>query len=216
MTKQGVRSAVDNLKTHGDYGLRAVHWDRGDYRLSDLPFPPTTRPAFSSSLREGLVALADEVVGKTLNGRTGVAGNLGLAMLAEDNGLLRLSNGDTLTSRSRVNASVFGSGYDVSLTANKETLGKSLVLGSGVTVDNSGNGFHLLGLDLETGRGSPDAVSGGADDGALGDVTGADEAGIDVCLPRHYEMGVVDGITEMKRHEQKKGERKDVAKVFFS
>lgn len=120
--------------------------------------------------------------------------------------------------RSSVDAAVLGSGHDVSLTANEETLGKGLVLGGAVTADDGGDGLHLLGLDLfacrqishrsfevrphrassrfhvylQIGRGSPGAVAGGADDGALGDVAGADKAIFPFCVNIVSSWGAAD------------------------
>lgn len=42
-----------------------------------------------------LVSLANEVISQALNSRAGVARNLGLAVVADNNGLLGLGNGDT-------------------------------------------------------------------------------------------------------------------------
>lgn len=49
-----------------------------------------------------LVTLADQVIGEALNGRAGVASDLGLAVHADDDGLLRLGNGDTIASLFRL------------------------------------------------------------------------------------------------------------------
>jgi hypothetical protein len=42
----------------------------------------------------GLVALADQVVGQRLDGGGGVSGDVGLAVVADDDGLLRLGDSD--------------------------------------------------------------------------------------------------------------------------
>jgi hypothetical protein len=128
-----------------------------------------------------LVARLDEVVGKTFDGGGGVTGDLGLAVVADDDGLGGLCDSDAgttllLTCRSSVDAPVLSSGHDISLTSDVETFGKSLVLGLLVTANNVRDGLHLFRLELEVGRSSPDAVTSGADDGTLVDVTGADEA----------------------------------------
>lgn len=52
--------------------------------LSEKPYQPLH-----------LVSLADEVVGETLDGRGGVSGNAGLGVVADDDGLLGLGDGDT-------------------------------------------------------------------------------------------------------------------------
>lgn len=59
---------------------------------------PSTTDQIPFIFVASLEALTDQVVGKTLDSRAGVAGNLGLAVLADDNGLLRLGNGDTVAS----------------------------------------------------------------------------------------------------------------------
>jgi hypothetical protein len=123
-----------------------------------------------------LVARLDEVVGKTFDGGGGVTGDLGLAVVADDDGLGGLCDSDAGTTRSSVDAPVLSSGHDISLTSDVETFGKSLVLGLLVTANNVRDGLHLFRLELEVGRSSPDAVTSGADDGTLVDVTGADEA----------------------------------------
>jgi hypothetical protein len=42
-----------------------------------------------------LVSLTGQVVGKTLDGRGGVSGNLRLAVVTDDDGLFRLGDGNT-------------------------------------------------------------------------------------------------------------------------
>jgi hypothetical protein len=125
---------------------------------------------------EYLVTGLDEVVGKTLDGGGGVTGDLGLAVVADDDSLGGLCDSDAETAGSGVDASVLSSGHNISFTSNVETFSESLVLGGRVTANDIGDGLHLLGLELEVGRSSPGAVASNADDGTLVDVTAADEA----------------------------------------
>jgi len=132
-----------------------------------------SHPAFS---RRCLVSLCDEVVGESLDDGAGVAGNSGLAMMGDDDGLLGFGNSETSPARSCVDAAALGAGHNESLATNKETLGESAVLGLVVTAHNGGDGLHLLGLHVEARRSSPDTVTSSADDGGLVDVAGANEA----------------------------------------
>jgi hypothetical protein len=50
--------------------------------------------------------------------------------------------------RSGVDTPVLGSGHNVTLAGNVETLSESLVLGSRVTADDGRDGLHLLRLEL--------------------------------------------------------------------
>lgn len=58
-------------------------------KLKTILLPPPQNTLVS------LVSLTNQVVGQSLNGGRGVAGNLRFAVVADDNGLLRLGNGDT-------------------------------------------------------------------------------------------------------------------------
>lgn len=101
--------------------------------------------------------------------------------------------------RSCVDAAVLSAGHDVALADNPQTLGEGLVLGGRITSDDGRDGLHLLRLELkeqenksvesplhscrhrgvshiETGRGGPDTVASGADDGGLVNMTGANQA----------------------------------------
>ncbi len=61
-----------------------------------LASPPTKSGERLGSIVHAhlLVSLADQVVGQALDGRGGVASDLRLSMVADDNGLLGLGDGD--------------------------------------------------------------------------------------------------------------------------
>lgn len=102
----------------------------------------------ASPLLIRLVALTDQVVGKSLDGSGSIAGDLVLVVVTNNNGLLRLDDryaGGLLAS---VDATVLGLGHDVSFAADVEAVGKSSVLGGSISGDNAGNGGHLGGLEL--------------------------------------------------------------------
>lgn len=71
----------------------------------NIIFPPTDVPSpihFFGMYAFSLVTLANQVIGEAFDGGTGVARDLGLAMHADDNGLFRLGNGDTVASLFRL------------------------------------------------------------------------------------------------------------------
>lgn len=130
--------------------------------LGSIPIPPVLQP---------LVALANEVVLQRLNGLCGVSCLLGLAVVCDQDGLLRRGDGDagsslevvarsglcSLCFRIRnsensylagVDVAVIDTGDDESLAGDVDALGVCLVHGGRVTLGDVGEILHLLGADL--------------------------------------------------------------------
>lgn len=59
--------------------------------------PSPAKTKWQSLSCVGLVSLGDEVVGETLDGGRGVTGDLRLAVVTDDDGLLSLGNGDAVS-----------------------------------------------------------------------------------------------------------------------
>ena len=130
---------------------------------------------------------------------------MGLAVVADEDGLLRLGDAEAISSLSghfvsicsphnrpyltlgclsylaSVHTPPLDLGQDISHTAHVDALGVGLVDGAAGVVEDVGDVLHLLGLEGEAGRGRPDAVAGCRDDGCLVEVAGADEAVVLLC-----------------------------------
>lgn len=134
-----------------------------------------------------LVSDADQVVTKLLDGVGGGAGLDSLGIVGDEDGLGGLDDDNTLTALLAVQTPLVGLQHDELLAGDVEataldlldTVRITLVL---VCIDNL---RHLLGINGEARRSSPDTVALGIEDGGLVNVAGADEAGVNVCLPRH-------------------------------
>lgn len=130
--------------------------------LRSIPIPPVLQP---------LVALADEVVLQRLNGLCGVSCLLGLAVVCDQDGLLRRGDGDAGSSLGEVawsgrcslchsirnignpylagvDVAVVDTGDDESLAGDVDALGMCLVHGGRVTLGDVGEVLHLLGAEL--------------------------------------------------------------------
>lgn len=141
-----------------------------------MPFPiPSASGALDlSQYAPRLVALANEIVLQRFDGLCCVSCHSLLAVVSDEDGLLRLGNGNTLTalrypvrtsdsacSLSRqskggrdssylagVGAAIFGLGEHVALTGDVQALGEGLVDGGFLAGHNACEVLHLLGADL--------------------------------------------------------------------
>lgn len=132
-----------------------------------------------------LVSLTNKVISQALDGRVGVSSNCSFGVVADDDSLLGLGNGDSFATSSGIDASVLSSSQDETLASQEEALCKGGVFGPFIARNDLGDDLQLSWLEIPATGSCPDAVTGKADDGALVNVPRGDETSVNITLPRH-------------------------------
>lgn len=134
--------------------------------------------------QSSLVVDAYEVVGELLNSVCGRTWLDVLGVVGDEKSLLGLDDDDTLLALLAVQASVVSLEDDELLASNVETSALDLLDVGGVLECRDDLG-HFLRRNSEASGSGPDAVAFAVEDGGLVNVASANQALVDVCLPRH-------------------------------
>jgi len=129
------------------------------------------------------------------------AGLYCLGVMCDEEGLFCLDDHDAFSALLPIQTSIICLNHNILLPRDVQPRTLHL-LRLAVVLVRAGDFLHFLRGDVEVCGCGPDGGAFGVEDGGFVDVAGADEAGVDVCLPRHLFELVLIAQGERKTTEK--------------